>query len=318
MSRSTPFLIGKGAGGGVARMLLDAGAAAKSSPGPQALSPAEQAVVTVDFRNSRREGFSMDIDASGRFQKRGSALVRFRQKPPPESISKKKKSSSATSAQFVEVHLRVPRVEGLERLFPRDFASRIRRCASHHARKRGFGTLVRLIVEIPAGDALDERFLLFTVRKLQVGSELPCRGKRRLPHLFRGSALSLPRFLSPNSQRPGIRGLRGPFRSKKAFGHFPPAFGKLRRTKRDVNAIGIVEQHVVVSIDVTVSGTPRAPAARRSFQRVGLQHPVANVDDVNVLFHDDVSGKNTVINPIAKAALHGSGVRPSRPVEIAG
>src|SRR5260370_3599077 len=59
MSKTRPFLIGKGAGGGVARALLGAGAAAKSSASPQALSPAEQAVVAVDFRNSRRDGFDI-------------------------------------------------------------------------------------------------------------------------------------------------------------------------------------------------------------------------------------------------------------------
>src|SRR6266446_510162 len=57
MSNTRPFLMGSGAGGGVARALPNGRAAAKSSPSPQALSPAEQAVVAVDFRNSRRDGF---------------------------------------------------------------------------------------------------------------------------------------------------------------------------------------------------------------------------------------------------------------------
>ncbi len=47
-------MIGSVAGG--ASVLRDAGEAAKSSAMPHALSPAEQAVVIVDFRNSRREG----------------------------------------------------------------------------------------------------------------------------------------------------------------------------------------------------------------------------------------------------------------------
>ena len=37
---------------------------------------------------------------------------------------------------------------------------------------------------------------------------------------------------------------------------------------------------------------------------------------MNVLFHDDVAGKSAVIHPVAKAALHGRGVRPSRPVQV--
>src|SRR5260370_19667998 len=57
MSKTRPFLMGSGAGGGVARALPNGRAAAKNSPSPQALSPAEQAVVAVDFRNSRRNRF---------------------------------------------------------------------------------------------------------------------------------------------------------------------------------------------------------------------------------------------------------------------
>src|SRR2546421_12553413 len=64
MSRSTPFLIGKGAGDGVVATRFGLGERAKISPAPDAPIAAEQAVVTVVFRNSRREGFSMDIDTS--------------------------------------------------------------------------------------------------------------------------------------------------------------------------------------------------------------------------------------------------------------
>src|SRR5437016_3021714 len=64
MSRSPPFLIGKGAGDGVVATRFGLGERAKISPAPDAPIAAEQAVVTVVFRNSRREGFSMDIDTS--------------------------------------------------------------------------------------------------------------------------------------------------------------------------------------------------------------------------------------------------------------
>src|SRR6266436_10209736 len=64
MSRSTPFLIGNGAGGEVASMSLDAGEGARSSLSPNGPSPGEQAVATAVFRKSRREGFSVDIDTS--------------------------------------------------------------------------------------------------------------------------------------------------------------------------------------------------------------------------------------------------------------
>src|SRR5947207_14020807 len=79
-----------------------------------------------------------------------------------------------------------------------------------------------------------------------------------------------------------------------------------------------MEQHVVVSIDVSVGGTPGASAACRSFQRMGLQHPVADINHANVLLHDDVAGKSAVVHPIAKAPLDRSGIRPSWAVQVSG
>jgi len=59
-------------------------------------------------------------------------------------------------------------------------------------------------------------------------------------------------------------------------------------------------------------------ASRRSLQRMSLENPVANVDHVNVLFHDDVARKNTVVYPVAQAMLGRGGIRPCRPVDVAG
>src|SRR5207244_11956415 len=70
MSRSTPFLIGKGAGDGAGATPLDAGEAVRSSAAPHTPRLVEQATVKLDFRNSRREGFSMNIDTSEEYSKR--------------------------------------------------------------------------------------------------------------------------------------------------------------------------------------------------------------------------------------------------------
>src|SRR5439155_22202623 len=71
MSRSTPFLIGKGAGDGAGATPLDAGEAVRSYAAPHTPRLVEQATVKPDFRNSRREGFSMNIDTSAEYSKRG-------------------------------------------------------------------------------------------------------------------------------------------------------------------------------------------------------------------------------------------------------
>jgi hypothetical protein len=79
------------------------------------------------------------------------------------------------------------------------------------------------------------------------------------------------------------------------------ALGELRGAERNVDGIRIVEKHMIVSVGVAVGGRPAHPAAGAgSFQRMGFEDPVANVDDVNVLFHDDVAGKSAVIDPIAR------------------
>src|SRR6266436_512362 len=85
ISSSTPFLIGRVAGG--ASVPRGAGEAASKSAKPQTLSPAEQAVVTVDFRNSRREG--LHICTSKELSKlRRSPRIFSRQGPPPESVQR--------------------------------------------------------------------------------------------------------------------------------------------------------------------------------------------------------------------------------------
>src|SRR5258708_23732301 len=183
---------------------------------------------------------------------------------------------SPESAQFIHVGFRVPLFPGLQRFFPAHFAPRVGGGAGHDARKRRLPAFVGLIVEIPTDDAVDECLLFFTVRKFEVRRELPRRGKRRLPRVFGDRSFGLPRLLAQNPERSGIRRLRRAARSEKAFRHLPPAFRELGRTKGDVNAIGIVKQHVVVSIGVSIGGPPNPPPPRPSLHPVGLPNPLAS------------------------------------------
>src|SRR6266704_272598 len=90
MSRSTPFLIGKRAGDGDARTAFDAREAARSAATPHTPSPVEQTAVTMDFKNSRREGFSMEIDPTDEHSKLPhSTRIPYRQDRRLESISEK-------------------------------------------------------------------------------------------------------------------------------------------------------------------------------------------------------------------------------------
>src|SRR5215510_6397925 len=47
-----------------------------------------------------------------------------------------------------------------------------------------------------------------------------------------------------------------------------------------------------------------------------LQDPVADVDDVNILFHNDVAGKRAVVHPVSEPQLNRRGIRSRRAVEI--
>src|SRR6266481_91031 len=156
MSMTRPFLIGKSAGGGDASASNDAGEAGARSARPQMPSPVEQAIVAVDFRNSRRDGV---------FLRTSEGVAKLVYSP---RILSQLEIRSANSTQLIQVNLRVPLLGGLQRLFPCDFPSRIRRRARHHARKSGFSSLVRLIVKLSADNTAHKRLLLLPVRKFQV------------------------------------------------------------------------------------------------------------------------------------------------------
>ena len=57
---------------------------------------------------------------------------------------------------------------------------------------------------------------------------------------------------------------------------------------------------MVVSACIAVPRWPAfTTAAGCGTQRMRLQNPIADIDDVDVLFKDDVTGKGAVIDPIA-------------------
>ena len=105
--------------------------------------------------------------------------------------------------------------------------------------------------------------------------------------------------------------------SWKAFGHVPPAFGKLRRAEGDVHTIGILKDCVVIAVDVAIICRAAEPAAGGgSLQRMRLENPVANVDDVNVLLDDDVARERAVVQPVAEPPLGGRSIGPRGAIDV--
>src|SRR5215475_7725087 len=80
-----------------------------------------------------------------------------------------------------------------------------------------------------------------------------------------------------------------------------------------------MENSVIVPKYIAVAGwTALAAAAGRHIQRMSLHDPITDVDDVDILFHDDVAGKRAIIHPISKAQLDRRGVWSRRAIEISG
>src|SRR6266852_8372046 len=79
----------------------------------------------------------------------------------------------ATLGKFIQIDLRIPDLGRLHEFVPDDLAACVCRGACHHAGKSGFGALGRLVMKTAAGNALDERFLLFRIGELQIGGKAP-------------------------------------------------------------------------------------------------------------------------------------------------
>src|SRR5579859_1801465 len=109
-------------------------------------------------------------------------------------------------------------------------------------------------MEIAAGDAFDEGLFLFAVGELEIGGETSGDREGLRRGIFRRRKRSLPELVAPNAQRAGVRRLRSAFGTEETFGDVPPALGELRGAEGEVDGIGIVEDHVVVSVGVTVGG----------------------------------------------------------------
>src|SRR5207302_4173272 len=110
-----------------------------------------------------------------------------------------------------------------------------------------------------------------------------------------------------------------PLRAEQALTDVPPAFGELRGAERDVHAAGITEQDVVIAIAIAVIGGAALASSRGGgLHGMRLEDPVADVDYMNILLDDDVTGEHTVVHPIPQPALGGCGVRPSWASDVTG
>ena len=196
----------------------------------------------------------------------------------------------------------------LQQLIPGHFAF-LQAChAAQHATKRCLHARGNLVVAVARSDAFNERPLLVAIGEGQVVAKGPVGGK--LSHA-RTSArrgccriFPLPRLLAGNLDRSRVRNRRRTLRPKQAQAGIEQAVrSKLRGRKREAHIAGIREDHFVVIPAIAVMRENIAASLRRGFHGMRIQHPVAEVDDVDVLLDEDVSGECAVPEPVTQPIL---------------
>src|ERR1700722_13555271 len=211
MSKTRPFLSGSApvsceapSGESVVALVAARLPPAISPPAkPPPPIPKPHAAATPAFTNSRRVVRPIVSPLPFLVPPR-TLSVKFPLPPNPASPANRHRSLfpelvsgllvlSSSLSQFVQINLRIPNLGRLYLLVPRNFPPGVGRRPRHHTRKRRLRPLRRLIVEIPAGNALDERLLLLRIREFQIRSELPRRRKPLL--IFRWRQGCLPRFI---------------------------------------------------------------------------------------------------------------------------
>src|SRR5260370_22798210 len=100
MSKASLFFIGKGAAVVAVAALAHAREAPKSSAELNAPSPAEHTVVTVDFRNSRRDGFHIRTSIQDAILQKIVSRSQFRSEENLEAQSQRNLFKSILASHF--------------------------------------------------------------------------------------------------------------------------------------------------------------------------------------------------------------------------
>jgi len=176
-----------------------------------------------------------------------------------------------------------------EKIFPTDFAMLVCSHATQHATKSSFNSGGELIVWLCRGDAIDEGALLVAIgegkiiREAAVGCESSGAGNgiRRI--------LPSPGLSTRDLDRTRI----GNCCSAKGAKEFETGIkaailAKLGRREGEVDVSRIREVNLVVVPAIAGVGQNASTSGAGGLQRTSAENPVAEIDDVDVLFHEDV------------------------------
>src|ERR1700739_3993131 len=83
----------------------------------------------------------------------------------------------------------------------------------------------------------------------------------------------------------------------------PPIASELGGREGEMNISRISEIHLVVIPAIAGMGQDVAATRGRGLQRVSAEQPVAEIDDVNILLDEDISGERAIPQPVAQAVF---------------
>src|SRR5262245_26874144 len=205
------------------------------------------------------------------------------------------------AAQRVEVKLQVPLLVRPDHLIPGQFAARVSRHPAEDRGQSGLGALFGFVVELAGFYAFDQRLHLRADRRMQVdlaGVDLVARllAFLNLVENDRGGA-AMERF-------------GGAVCAEEPLALLAVALvAELVRIEADVNVVRVdVGQDEMIAAQVIgrygVDLLPqRAPADAHRLHRMRLHRPVDDVQNVDVLFDQNVARKSAVEDPVADARL---------------
>src|ERR1017187_1349159 len=141
-------------------------------------------------------------------------------------------------------------------------------------------------MKLAAGDAADEGLLLLGIGLRQVVGKGTAGRKRRVARLF--ASRPRPRLVAGDSQRAAVGRLRRSARSEESLAHFERAFAELRRAEAHMNIFGVLEYDVEVGLAIVarpahLARASVAPSAADGLQGMAGEHPVADIQRMNVL-----------------------------------
>src|SRR5271169_4742368 len=93
---------------------------------------------------------------------------------------------------------------------------------------------------------------------------------------------------------------------------------ELRGAEAHVHVLGVFEHDIEMRIaGVAWVSAALSAAPANSFHRVAIQHPVADVDGVDVLLDDDIAGEHAVLHPVAQPEHRGRQIRKIKTQRVA-